>query len=265
MRPGRTGRLKETLEQGGVALGAGTLPAAPAFIEVYGALGLDFVWLDFEHAGPSPYDSPALENLARTAETAGIELLVRLPTGDPPVVRSVLDTGIRNIFISRVDSADEVERAVRATKFTVDGEVAERGIAKSRASDWGARLDETYPETENDSTVLGVMIETEAAVENLEEILSVPELGFVFVGPGDLSASLGRPTETDHRDVQTLVADVETAALEAGVPFGRAVVDEDGARAAIERGCQLLRIGTSIDAARAVIGDRLDAIRNEPE
>jgi 2-dehydro-3-deoxyglucarate aldolase len=81
-------------------------------VEVFGDLGLDFVWLDFEHTGPSAYDSKVFENLTRAAEGAGTELLVRTPSGDPEIIRKILDTGVRNLLIPRIETAEEVKRAV---------------------------------------------------------------------------------------------------------------------------------------------------------
>ena len=94
--------FRETIEDGGVVFGARVSTFSPTVIEIYGELGIDFVWLDFEHMGPSPYDSTVFEDLTRAADVGGTELFVRLPSGDPALIRKTLDAGVRNLFIPTV-------------------------------------------------------------------------------------------------------------------------------------------------------------------
>jgi 2-keto-3-deoxy-L-rhamnonate aldolase RhmA len=138
VRTDQSNDLRRTIEDGGVVYGARSSTFSPTLVEVYGTLGVDFVWLDFEHMGPSPYDSHVFENLTRAAEVSGTELLVRLPSGDPPLIRTVLDAGVRNMLIPRVDSATAVREAVKATRFVYEGRPGERGKASGRASNWGS-------------------------------------------------------------------------------------------------------------------------------
>ena len=131
--------VRDALEVGEVALGARTSTYSPAAVEVFGGLGLDFVWIDLEHGGPSADDAGAIEALVRAAESAGVEPLVRLPTGEGYLVRSVLDAGVRTVLVPRVETAAEVREAVAAARFTQDGAPGTRGSASGRASDWGAK------------------------------------------------------------------------------------------------------------------------------
>ena len=251
--------FRATIEAGGVVLGARTATLSPTVIEAYGGLGLDFVWVDLEHTGPSPQDAPALEGLTRAADVAGIDLLVRVPTGDPAEIRKVLDAGVRNVLVPRIESAAEVRQAVRATRFVYEGEPGDRGLASSRANAWGAA--EGYAEAADATVCLGVMIETAEAADAIHDVLSVPGLGFVFVGPSDLSVQLGHPGEKTHPDVVDRIAAIREACLDAGVPLGALAHDPERAVAAIEEGCQVVRIGGDLEAVRATIGDRLAAIR----
>lgn len=252
--------LRTALESGDSVVGARATTLAPPVVDVYGDLGLDFVWVDLEHSGPSPADSVELGHLVRAADAAGTELLVRLPSGEPDLVRKALDAGVRTLLIPRVETAAEVRRAVRAAHFSYDGRPGRRGVAAERTSDWGASMD-GYPEREDDAVLVGVMVETEAAVENLEELLAVPELGFAFAGPADLSVSLGHPLETDHPDVADALETLREASLGAGVPVGRIANDPAEARRAIDEGYRLLRVGDELGAARQVLGERLGELR----
>lgn len=252
-------RLRETIEAGEVALGARSTTASPTVVELSGQLGLDFVWIDFEHAGPSPYDSTVFEGLTRAAEVGGTELLVRLPSGDPDLVRKVLDAGVRTLLVPRVHTADEVRAAVAATRFTYDGGPGDRGLAGARSSAWGTAPD--YIEREDDAVCLGVMIETAAAVEQLDDILSVPALGFVFAGPADLSVQLGHPGARDHPDVRDRLAAIRDRCLDAGVPLGGLAHEPGAAIEAVENGCQIVRMGGELEAYRKTVTARLAEIR----
>ncbi len=250
--------FREQIEDGGVVYGARSSTFSPTVVEIYGELGLDFVWLDFEHMGPSPYDSTMFEDLTRAAEAGDIELFVRLPSGDPPLVRKVLDAGVRNLLIPRVDSAEEVREAVEAAKFVYDGEPGERGMASGRSSAWGFADD--YVATEDEQVCVGAMIEKTTAVDELEEILSVPELGFVFIGPSDLSVQMGHPTEKDHPEVREQIAEIESACRSAGVPMGGIETDPSDIEAAVDDGYQILRVGGDLASVRSTLENRLRQI-----
>ncbi|KAB1185324.1 MULTISPECIES: HpcH/HpaI aldolase/citrate lyase family protein [Haloferax] len=229
------------------------------FVDVYGEMGLDFVFVDTEHTGYSPLDSPMLQQFARAADVAETEILVRMASGDPSTVRKVLDSGIRNILVPRVETADDVRTAVKAARFTYDDAAGERGVGGSYPNVWGADF-ENYPTRQDNTVFVGALIENKHAVANIEEILSVPELGCVFLGPADLSVSYGHPLETDHPDVREALDHVWEAALAADVPIGTFVSTADDATDAVERGAQLVQLGDEFAATRSVLGSRLEEI-----
>lgn len=258
--------LRETLESGGVALGTQSKTKTAMAVEVFGELGVDFVWIDLEHSGPSPYDSLALENLNRAANLSGTELFVRVPSHpNPAIIRKILDTGVRNILVPRVQTADEVREIVKASRFAYDGEPGERGVAGGALNNWAYPEwgTDAYAVQEDSEVLIGVMVEHAAAVENIDEILQVPDLGFIFIGPGDLCVSLGYPLEIGHPAVQDAVEHVRDACLDAGVPVGRVYNDMTQAKKGIEEGYQILRIGGELKATRQVIGERLSVLRDE--
>lgn len=255
----RPNGMRERLESGEVVLGARAETVSPLLIEVYGGLGYDFVWLDLEHAGPSPYDSTAFDALVRAAECAEVELLVRVPHADPPLLHKVLDTGVKTLLVPRIESAEEVERAVRAARFAFDGEPGDRGFGGGRPTGWGADT-ENFIDREDEAVLIGAMIESRAAVENIEEILSVPHLGFAFVGANDLSISMGHGRETDHPEVREAIETIEEACLGEGIALGAPKHDTEAAAAALEEGYRVLRVGDEVGSVREVLGDRIDAL-----
>lgn len=252
-----TNRLAAALSNDEVALGLLDNAYSPTLVELYGEIGVDFVWLDLEHGGPDPWDAELIENLLRAAERTDVELLVRLPDSDPTLVRKALDVGVRNVFLPRVDGPDEVREAVASARFRYDGEPGDRGLAAPRARRWG--LADDYVDTEDAETMVGTTIETAAAVENLDAILDVPELGFVFIGPFDLSVSLGHPGEIDHPEVQEAVETVRSTAIEAGVPVGGLAFGTDDATEKAADGYQILNLGSTAGALQKTVAGWLEA------
>lgn len=257
----RSNRLKSILESGETALGAGSLLVSPNIIELYGELGLDYVFLDFEHIGPDVWNSFTFENLSRAADLTDIELLVRLPSGapstHPPRIRKVLDTGVRNVIIPRIETADEVRHAVEATRFTYQGNPGGRGVGATRSNLWSYGNSESWPEQQDDTVLCGVMIENETAVANLDDILEVAGLDFVGIGHNDLAVSMGRPLEPDHPNVRETVREIERHCGEKGVPFChwgtlKSQVDQDA---------QLINLTSDLVAIQQVVEERLSEYR----
>ncbi|MFB6133154.1 MAG: HpcH/HpaI aldolase/citrate lyase family protein [Halanaeroarchaeum sp.] len=251
-----TNGLREAYDGDAVALGILDNTYSPTLVEFYGDLGLDFVWIDLEHGGPDPWDGPTIENLLRAAERAGVEILLRLPDTDPTLVRKALDLGARNLFLPRVESAEAVEAAVRSARFRYEDGPGDRGLASPRARRWGGVAD--YVEREDRETVVGTTIETKAAVENIEDILAVPDLGFVFIGPLDLSVALGHPDELDHPEVLEAVETVRSAAVDAGVPVGGLGFGMEDVNEKAAAGYRLLNVGSTTGALGGTVSGWLD-------
>lgn len=239
-------RLSRKLSRGEIVRGVGASTFAPSVVETAGKARMDYVWLDFEHKGPSAADSRALENLVRAADGVDTELLVRLPTAEPWLVRKVLDTGIQNLLLPRIETATEVREATRASTFEYDGAAGTRGGSISAATAWGQ---DGYEPT-GDTPAVGVMLETAAAVENLEEILAVHGLAFGYLGSADLSVSLGYPFEMDHPAVEDAIATIKDTCETADVPLGRSVSYPQEVVEAVSNGWQLLRYGDDLTALR---------------
>ena len=252
--------IAEQLREGRSVLGARTVTTSPTMVEVYGHLGFDFVWVDLEHCGGSPYDSERLEEFTRAADVADVDLLVRLPTGAPSIVRKVLDTGVQTLLVPQVETREDVEPAIEAARYSYDGRPGTRGSGIGRENVWTAAIpDDT--DAVDERIAVGCMIETAAAIRNLDDVLSVPELGFAFVGPSDLSISYGHPFEPSHPDVRSAIETAREACFDADVPLGGVTDDTAAARTMLDDGYRLLRVGDEVSSARTVLGDRLDALR----
>jgi 2-keto-3-deoxy-L-rhamnonate aldolase RhmA len=256
----RKNSFREAIENGETVYGARNATFSPNLIELYGHIGLDWVWLDFEHQGGSPWNSHTFEDLTRAAEVSDVELVVRIPNNDQSLIRKVLDAGVKNLLIPRLETAEEVRTAVEAGRFEYDGSPGQRGTSASRSTNFGKR---NYIETEDDQVCIGVMIEKREAVENIEEIASVPELGFIFIGPGDMSVQLGHAGNREHPDVTRAIDDVKAVADGHSIPAGCIVGDVEKGHEAIDDGYQILRIGGEFSAAEHVLGERLATYRSQ--
>lgn len=255
-----TNPLRTALENGDTVVGPIARTSSPAVIEVYGELDFDFVFVDFEHGNRSPLDSHHVEHLVRAGVIGEIEPLVRVPAARPPMIRKVLDTGTTTVLIPRVKTAEEVRKAVEASRYEYRGEPGERGFpGESQANLWG-RNTEGYRQREDSNNLVGINIETAEAIQNLDEILSVPDLGFVLIGPGDLATSLGVASEGSDSELRKAMDRVQDACLSADVPVGTVATTPEEANEAIDQEYQLVLMGSEIRLIRSVYSTWLEEI-----
>ncbi len=240
-RMGRN-RMKEILKAGGVPFGVAVQTFNHTVIELAGSSGMDFVWLDFEHNGFSPFDIYSLEDLARTCEAAGISPLVRIPLSDDKLIGKVLDCGILNILFTDVRDRSDAERAVKTTKFfPFDGRTLRSG-GTGRSFGWNHPTLEMGRQSD-DETMIGVMVESAETVANLESILSVPGIEFMVVGALDLSISLGVHFQRTSDEVKRQSELAFETAKRMGAAVAYLATDTESARKAVSAGYRIVRLG----------------------
>ncbi len=187
----------------------------PALAEILALAGFDFVLFDGEHGTLEPSE---IENLVRAVELRGATPLARVTTNQPQIILRYLDTGLHGVQVPWVNTTEDVERAVQSSKY---GPRGVRGLAGGRASDWG--LSESiadYTARANRETMLIVHIETADAVELVEEYVEVDGVDVLFLGPTDLSHSLGHPGQVDHPDVQAAMQHVAEVVVSSDKALG---------------------------------------------
>jgi 4-hydroxy-2-oxoheptanedioate aldolase len=200
--------------------------------------GFDAVWLDHEHAGLS---TAQIEEAARAARGAGIDSFVRLAATDYTAVMRPLEAGAGGIMAAMVRSARQAEEIVTWTHFHPRGL---RGINGSGVDGrYGKLSGADYFRRANEETVVGVQIECAEALEEVEKIAAVPDLDFLFIGPADLSQSLGIPAQWDHPRLWQAVERVARAAGAHRVPWAILPLSSTFARRCVELGCRMLSIG----------------------
>lgn len=188
-----------------------SIPSAQV-AEQTAAAAVDFVVIDTEHA---PTTVETVESMVRAVDATAGETapIVRVPWNDHVRIKRVLDTGAAGVMAPQVDTAAEAEAFVEATRYPPEGR---RGIAASRASNYGRDLEE-YVESANDEVATISQVESPEAVENVAAIADVEGIDSLFVGPADLSGSLGALGEYDSDSFRDAV---ETVLAESSVPVG---------------------------------------------
>jgi 4-hydroxy-2-oxoheptanedioate aldolase len=246
---------KERLRSGDTVVGCFVRYADPALVEFLALQGWDFLVFDGEHGPLEPRD---VENLARAAELRGVTPIARVTTNQPPVILRFLDAGVHGIHVPWINTAAEAADAVRAAKYHPQGN---RGLAGVRAADFGQSepLAE-YVRRANDETLVVVHIETSQAAEQIDDYLAVDGIDVLFLGPTDLSHSLGVPGQTGHPDVQKALERVADAVVGSGTALGIFVRDADSAQRWHERGARYLATGVE-GLLHAACADYLDRAR----
>lgn len=231
--------LKRRLKAGEAVIGSWLSVAHPTIAEIMGQAGFDFLIIDMEHG---ILDIEGVHSLVLTLAGTAASSLVRVPWNDPVIVKRVLETGTMGILVPQVNSAQEVEQAVRAVRYPPQGI---RGIGCQRAAGFGAWFDE-YLSSANEELVTAVQIETASALENIDKILSVEGLDLIFIGANDLSASMGLFNQPQHPQVQEAIRHILASAQKANVPAGLMASDPDDANARMAEGFQFVGLGHDV-------------------
>lgn len=177
-------KLRIEMEGGRQIVGAFVQSHDPASIEMLGGLGFDFVCIEGEH---SAMGAETIRSLVAAAELTSAPPLVRVAGNDPVLIAAALDAGAQGIVVPRVDSGPEAVAAVASSRFPPHGD---RGVGPGRAAAYGRGIPD-YLASANLETLLAIQVETRTAADNIDEIVAVEGIDMVFVGPGDLGASLG--------------------------------------------------------------------------
>ena len=190
----RTNITKAKLGEGNVVFGAIISRYAPDLVELFGAIGYDFVMIDCEHG---PMDLDQVEHMVRAAEVFDITPIARIPDHAESTILRFLDRGLQGIIVPHVNTREEADAVARAARYYPQGY---RGVGGGRAHDYGVKVSRAEStEWINSQTLVIPMIEDTVAVENLDEILGVPGVDVLHVASGDLGQSMGNPGPEEVR------------------------------------------------------------------
>ena len=214
--------------------------ANPLSAELCALAGFDWLLIDGEHA-PNTLSSILAQAQAITG-VPGNQVLARLPVGDPVLVKQYLDLGVQTILIPMVESAAQAHAMVQAARYPqANGQGGVRGMAGTRASRWGHIAN--YAQEANAQVCVLVQVETALGLEHLEAICATPGIDGVFIGPADLSASLGFPGQTEHPQVLARIEEAISRILRTGKAPGILTTNEALARRYLELGVLFICVG----------------------
>ena len=208
--------------------------------EICAGAGFDWLLIDGEHA---PNDlNTILAQLQAIAAYPASHAIARVPVGHGHVgtalIKQYLDLGLQTILVPMVDTAEQARAVVQATRYPPQGI---RGMAGARASRWGRIAD--YAQQANEQVCVLVQAETQTALDNLDAIAAVEGVDGVFIGPADLSASMGHIGEQDHPRVRAAMEDAFARILRAGKAPGILMADDALARHYIGLGGLFVAVG----------------------
>ena len=235
--------FRERLRDGETLIGLWCSLGSPMVAEILSLADYDWILLDTEHSPNEPRD---LLTQLQALQGCRSEPIVRPAWNDPVLIKRVMDLGVKSLIVPFVQTREEAEAAVRASRYPPDGV---RGIAAgTRASRYGT--DEAYWRTINDRVAVIAQVESQQTLDNLEAICEVPEIDCLFVGPNDLAASLGLIRQIDAGPVQEGIARVVETCRAKGKAAGILATSAEETRRYLDMGFTLVGAGADIAVLR---------------
>ncbi|MGH8120244.1 MAG: HpcH/HpaI aldolase family protein [Gammaproteobacteria bacterium] len=224
----------ERLRRGELLIGTLVSLPSPEVAEILAGCGFDWLFIDAEHGAFNP------QQAQRLLQAAGdCPCVVRVPSGDEVWIKKALDTGAAGVIVPQVHTADQARRIVKYCKYSPAGS---RGVGTGRAHKYGLEF-EQYIKRANQQTAVILQAESKEAVENIAEIAAVKGVDAIFIGPYDLSASLGRIGQVQDRKVTAAIDRIVRVCKAAGVRLGFFGVSNEAVRPRIKQGLTLITVG----------------------
>lgn len=238
----KTNDLKARMAAGETVYGLFINSGSTIAAEIAGMLGFDFVMIDSEHGPTMPEKN---RDLITAAEYRNTVPLVRVPNADYNMILRSLDIGAHGVMIPQVNTADKARAVVSAAYYSPTGN---RGVAMTRSSDYGCGLPmrEIFNKANERNMVL-VQCENIVALKELDEICTVPGVDVVFVGPYDLSSSMGQLGKVDYDSIRETVDLVLEKTRKYGKAAGIFSKNAAEAKKYAEMGFRLVIVSTDIN------------------
>lgn len=218
----------------------GTLMTVPSLeiAEILSTSPFDWLFLDLEHSAMNARDAQTLLQVVGNRKPC----LIRVSSSDERNIRKALDSGAQGVILPQINSRQQLADIIGWTKFSPLGR---RSIGLSRASGYGSALT-GHLSRANEETAVVIQIEHIDAVARIDEILAEPGIDAAFIGPYDLSASMGVPGDIASSEVQDAIDHIHSACRQADVTAGIFVADAASANRMGERGFSLIAIASDI-------------------
>jgi 2-keto-3-deoxy-L-rhamnonate aldolase RhmA len=212
----RVNTVKKALQEGKTQLGCNTsMLRSPEVPRILAAAGLNWTYLDSEHGA---FDLETLQDLIRAANDAGLCPIVRVADLQYALVARALDCGAQGVLFPRVESPELLEKAISWTRFPPEG-VRGFGLQATHMGYESVSMPEIIAHM-NANTMVVLQIETTTALKRIDELLSVPKIDAVMIGPADLSVSLGVPGQFEHPSLVEAIEKIRDACNRHGIAPG---------------------------------------------
>ncbi len=231
--------FKQRLIGGQKMVGGWTLSGSATVAEAMAFLNYDYLVVDLEHSPASIHDTTPILRAIEQTPTAPV---IRMPSHDAIAIKQVLDQGGMTLYFPFVESVEEAKALVQASMYPPLGK---RGFAKMhRAARYTTRED--YPQAANEQMCLIPQLETPEALELAVEIGQLEGISAVFIGPGDLSMTMGMPGQVNHPDVRAKIEKCVAACNAAGIPVGTVMPSPEDAKWALEIGFSFVSMANDL-------------------
>jgi 2-keto-3-deoxy-L-rhamnonate aldolase RhmA len=231
--------MKRKLGRGEKVMGAWISSGSPNSLDLLRNFSFDWFLFDMEH---SAITIETVAHMVQVLNGSSAAPLVRVGQIDQGAFKIVLDAGAQGIIVPLVNTVEEAERAVKFCKYPPLGV---RGVAATKASEYGLSLGK-YIRSANDETTVIAQIETPLAVDNIAKIVAVDGVDIAFVGPSDLTMTLGLLDDRTNPKVVEAMAKVVKACDDAGKVAGVMATTLDEAKLAVERGFRFIALGSDM-------------------
>jgi 2-dehydro-3-deoxyglucarate aldolase/4-hydroxy-2-oxoheptanedioate aldolase len=228
--------IRERLKKGDTLIGTLITIPAPEIAEIMAEVGYDWLFIDTEHGS---FNADSAQRILQAVDHR-CPCIIRIPTNDEVWIKKALDIGAAGIIAPGVKSAAEAEQIVRMCKYPPRGT---RGVGIGRAHGYGLTFRE-YVAAANDEIAVILQAENTNAVDSIDEIVQVPGVDAILIGPYDLSASMGKMGRINDAGVQAAIASVTECCRQAGIPLGIFADSAETAASFIEQGYTLIAIST---------------------
>lgn len=249
--------FKKAITNGEVQIGLWLSTASSYLAEIAATSNYDWLLIDGEHA---PNTVQTLYSQLQAVAPYPAHPVVRPLEGDKALLKQVLDIGAQTVLVPMVDSAEDAKKMVAAVQYPPKG-VRGVGASIARASRWG-RVPDYMAEAEKDLCVL-VQVESREALANLDEIIEVDGVDGVFIGPADLSASMGHPDDASHPEVLETIERCIRRIREKGKAAGFLAADPDMAKQCIEWGATFVAVAVDTMLFVEALDSRLALFKDD--
>lgn len=242
--------------------------ASPELVEMLGACGFDYAWIDCEH-GSMHLDH--LVQMLRAADATGITAFVRVPDHSPSFISRALDAGAMGIIVPGIENARQLRTVIAASRYQDGDNGGKRGSCPGTRATWHQASDwVSFMRSANRLISVWALIENTQAIENIDEILDVPGLDAIVLGPFDLAQCMGHPGEVHHPEVDAAMENVVARAQSKGVGVVASLFSahpEDmrrESRAWLDRGVTMFSTGSDRRLIMTAMRERYRAAKDLP-